>query len=121
MISETVHLAETGSYTGNRCRSAWDSEKYTGPDPVTDELDEVTCRPCKARMVADGQCPECGTWRLVWSAGPVKLAPVSDGRLTMRDVETQFYLGCEECSETLIHSVSADQVAAFLTTRRWRP
>lgn len=121
MRSTTVHLGERASFTGNRCRSAWDGEKYDGPDPVTDEVDEVTCRGCKDRMVAEGQCPECGEYALRWSAGPVKLNTVADGRLTMRDVETQFYLGCESCSETLIHSVSVEQVLPLMNSRRWRP
>lgn len=122
MSARPVHLRNGSSYTGTECRQAWDSVAFPeGPDPMTTDVDKVTCRPCKTRMVAEGQCSACGAYRLVWSAGPVKLAPVVDGRLTMRDVETQFYLGCEECSETLIHSVSADEVARFLTSRRWRP
>lgn len=118
---QAVHFRNGASYTGAECRQAWDSERWPTPDPLTTDLDEVTCRPCREHMVAEGQCSNCGAYRLAWSAGPVKLTRVADGRLTMRDVETQFYLGCEECSETLIHSVSADQVAAFLTSARWRP
>lgn len=91
------------------------------PDELTAELDETTCRECKRALVRRGSCSNCGSPALVWSAGPVKLNTVADGRLTMRDVETQFYLGCEECSETLIHSVSVDQVAAYLTAERWYP
>jgi hypothetical protein len=121
MISETVHLGNTGSFTGNECRTPWDDTKYTGPDPTTDELDEVTCKACRAWMVKEGRCPECGSYTLEWSAGPVKLNSVVDGRLTMRDVETQFYLGCARCSETLIHGVQPDDVAAYLTARRFRP
>jgi hypothetical protein len=119
---QPVHLRNGASYTGAECRGAWDSELYPeGPTELVTDLEAVTCRACKAHMVAEGQCSACGAYRLVWSAGPVKLSPISDGQLTMRDVETQFYLGCEECSETLIHSVSADEVAQALTARRWRP
>lgn len=121
MTSQPTHLAEAGSFTGNRCRTAWDNVRFTEPDPVTEELDEVTCKPCRAWMVKEGQCPECGEYALRWSAGPVKLNTVADGRLTMRDVETQFYLGCESCSETLITGVSADQVLPLMNSRRWRP
>lgn len=91
------------------------------PGTLTNLLERMTCADCRTALVYKGKCPECGGGPLVWSAGPVKLAPVADGRLTMRDVETQFYLGCEECSETLIHSVSADEVARFLTGSGWRP
>jgi len=88
---------------------------------LVEDVEDMNCPDCRRSLVARGICPECESDRLVWSAGPVKLSLVSDGRLTMRDVETQFHLGCEECSETLIHSVSADEVAAFLTKEGWRP
>lgn len=90
-------------------------------DQLTVELDDMTCTACRDALIRRGVCPECGEEKLAWSAGPVKVNTVADGRLTMRDVETQFYLGCEECSATLIHSVSADQVAQFLNDERWRP
>jgi hypothetical protein len=91
------------------------------PGSLVTELELVTCRDCRASLVARGICRECGSGALVWQAGPVNTSGVVDGRLTMRDVETQFWLGCEECSETLISGVSADQVAAALTEHRWRP
>jgi ribosomal protein S27E len=91
------------------------------PGSLVTELEDVTCRECRASLVARGICRECGEETLVWSAGPVKLNGVADGRLAVRDVETQFYLGCETCSETLISGVSPDEVAAALTERRWRP
>lgn len=117
-----VHLWNGGSYTGTECRTAWDKVTFPeGPDPVTTEVEDTTCRSCRNRMVAEGRCPACGEYRLAWSAGPVKLNTVADGRLTMRDVETQFYLGCNECSETLITGVTADQVLPLLNGARWRP
>jgi len=119
---QPIHLRNGSSYTGAECRGTWDDELYPeGPTELVTELDQVTCRACKDHMVAEGQCSACGSYRLVWSAGPVKLNGIVDGRLTMHDVETRFYLGCEECSETLIHNVSPDEVAAALTVRRWRP
>lgn len=91
------------------------------PDELTSALDEMTCTECRTSLIAQGVCPQCGEEKLAWAAGPVKLNTVADGRLTMHDVETTFHLGCEECSETLIHSVSPETVAAFLTEERWRP
>jgi hypothetical protein len=68
------------------------------------------------------RCPECDGTDLSWATAPNKtVCGVADGRLRMNEVETVFYLGCEECSETLIHSVSADDVATFLTDQKWRP
>lgn len=122
MSAQPTHLAERASYTGNRCRTPWDNVAFPErSDPLTEELDEVTCKACRAWLIKEGQCPECGEYALRWSAGPVKLNTVADGRLTMRDVETQFYLGCESCSETLITGVSADQVLPLMNSRRWRP
>lgn len=91
------------------------------PGSLVSEVEDMTCRACRDSLVARGICPNCGEKTLVWSAGPVKLTQVADGRLTMRDVETQFYLGCETCSETLINQVEPDAVAAFLTSAGWRP
>lgn len=91
------------------------------PGSLFTDVEHVNCPACRRSLIGRGVCPACEGGPLVWSAGPVKLNTVADGRLTMRDVETQFYLGCEECSETLIHSVSADQVARFLTEETWLP
>ena len=91
------------------------------PGSLVVDLEAVTCRDCRASLVARGVCRECGSTTLVWSAGPVKLNSVADGRLTVRDVETQLYLGCEECSETLITGVTVDQVLPVLNEARWRP
>jgi hypothetical protein len=91
------------------------------PGSLTTELEDMTCRDCRASLIARGICPECGERKLTWSAGPVKLSQVPDGRLVMRDVETQFYLGCDHCSETLISQVDPEQVAQALTKIGWRP
>lgn len=91
------------------------------PGTLMTRLEDVNCADCRASLVRRGVCPECGQERLVWDAGPVKLNTVADGRLTLRDVETQFHLGCDECSATLIDSVSTDEVVAVLNAHRWRP
>ncbi len=91
------------------------------PGSLVTDPEDTTCRDCRASLVGRGICPVCGETALVWSAGPVKVNPIAEGRLTMRDVETQFYLGCESCSETLISGVSPDQVAVALNERKWRP
>lgn len=119
---QPVHLRNRASYTGAECRGTWDDKLYPeGPTELVTDLDAVTCRACKDHMVAEGQCSNCGEYRLVWSAGPVNVSGVADGRLTMRDVVTEFYLGCEECSETLISRVAPDVVATALTSAGWRP
>lgn len=88
---------------------------------LTEELYEVTCPSCKAALINRGVCPECGEEKLAWAHGPVKLNPIADGRLTMNDVETSFYLGCEYCSETLVSGIGPDMVVAALNEHRWRP
>lgn len=121
MTSRPIHLAEPGSFTGNTCRTPWDSMTFLAPDPVTTDLGAVTCRRCRDRMIKDGRCPNCGGWRLEWNVAPQKTTGVADGRLTIRDVVTVFYLGCSECSETLIPTVDAETVALHLTHQRWTP
>jgi hypothetical protein len=111
------HLILASGYELTECRL---TEVPYGEE-LTNFPESMTCPACRRALIGQGKCPACEGGPLEWSAGPVKLNSVVDGRLTMRDVETQFYLGCTECSETLIHSVSADQVAAFLTSERWLP
>lgn len=54
-------------------------------------------------------CRHCGSGSLSWDArntiGPSGLV---QGRLTTNDVELQFFLGCDECSETLLVKRAAD-------------
>lgn len=85
------------------------------------DVEDMDCPDCRRSLVARGICPECESDRLVWAADVAKTNNIVNGMLSLVDVEAQFYLGCEECSETLIHSVSADEVAVFLTKEGWRP
>jgi hypothetical protein len=92
------------------------------PGTLTVSFAGVTCPDCKRALIAKGTCPECGAAKaLSWAAGPVKLNTIADGQLTARDVETQFHLGCDECSETLISGVHPDTVADALNRMGWRP
>ena len=119
--AQPVHLAEPSSYTGNTCRTAWDNVKYPDGPLVTDDLDEVRCRKCRDRLLAEGRCPVCGEHRLSWNPHPKKPTSVVDGRLTMNDVTAVFYLACDWCSATLIPEVDLDTVARYLTHRRYLP
>lgn len=112
----TMHLLNGRGYALTECGLV-----AARRDELTTNLEKMACPNCRAALIRRGTCPNCGEEELTWSAGPVKLNTVADGRLTMRDVETQFHLGCEECSETLIHSVGAEQVADYLTAQKWRP
>lgn len=85
------------------------------------ELDRCNCPDCHQSMISRGVCPECGEKTLEWGASPHKKVQVADGRLTMNDVETIFYLGCGHCSATLISQVDPEVVAAALTELGWRP
>jgi hypothetical protein len=58
-------------------------------------------------------CRECESTNLVWDQTPHKLTDVVNGRLTMHDVETLFYLGCLGCGATLAH-LSPDQLTEIL-------
>jgi len=91
------------------------------PGSLVTEPEDMNCRECRRSLIGRGICPNCGETRLVWGHAQENTSGVVDGRLTMRDVATVFYLGCEECSETLISRVDAETVAAALTEAGWRP
>ena len=58
-------------------------------------------------------CTDCGSAALFWQAGNIVRNGVQDGRLKLNEVQCQFVLGCERCSETLA-VVSADRLADVL-------
>lgn len=61
-------------------------------------------------------CPECGSKSLTWDATVVKNTSVQDGRLRSHEVSGLFYLGCDECSETVARA-TAYEVADFLNAK----
>lgn len=58
-------------------------------------------------------CKECGGTALTWQTSIINRSNVAQGRLNTNDVECIFFLGCDECSETLA-TVGADKVATAL-------
>lgn len=64
-------------------------------------------------------CRHCGAGadQLTWHCGQKKQNNVVDGRLRLHDVSTIFFLGCEQCSETL-QVVSGDTIAQYLTANK---
>jgi len=62
-------------------------------------------------------CPECGSESLTWAPAVTIHNTVQQGRLTTKDVSGLFYLGCDECSETVAHA-SAEEIATFLNDCR---
>lgn len=99
------------------------------PGSLVSTLEKMNCRACRKALIRQGICPQCSdegdgimrVRKLTWSPAPRNKSGVANGRLTMNDVETIFYLGCDHCSETLISEVSPDEVAAALTAMAWRP
>lgn len=61
------------------------------------------------------KCKECGSIHLTWQATIVNHSDVQQGRLNTRDVECQFFLGCDTCSETLM-TISADKIADLMNS-----
>lgn len=58
-------------------------------------------------------CQNCGSNLLKWHCTPTNQDGAVDGRICMREVTVLFFLGCEECSETLT-IMSGDQVCQLL-------
>lgn len=61
-------------------------------------------------------CRACGSTALTWQTQMVNRSDVQQGRLTTRDVECVFFLGCDHCSETLAN-VGADTVARLMSAQ----
>lgn len=61
-----------------------------------------------------GECPECGGTNFSWDYAKRNTSGVVDGRLRMHDIAVDFFLGCNDCSET-VRVVPAGEVADFLT------
>lgn len=58
-------------------------------------------------------CKACGSTDLSWQTHNRALGGIQQGRLNTSDVQCQFVLGCNNCSETL-KVLSADQVAELM-------
>ena len=59
------------------------------------------------------KCRACGSKKLKWHCNQKNLSGAVDGRLRLHEVGTEFYLGCEFCSETM-QVVDGDKVADHL-------
>lgn len=60
------------------------------------------------------KCSDCGSTNLTWHASIVNRSQVPQGRLNTHDMDCEFYLGCDNCSETL-GVAGADAIALHLT------
>lgn len=59
------------------------------------------------------ECKDCGSTHFTWQTSIINRSNVQQGRLNTSDVECLFFLGCDECSETL-QTISADKVAILM-------
>lgn len=65
------------------------------------------------------ECPNCGSYELKWDISMAvtrNLPPGSVHQLSLGDTSCAFYLGCEECSET-VRIVSAEDIAMELNVQ----
>lgn len=62
-------------------------------------------------------CKECGSKDLTWQTSNIVENGIQQGRLKTEDVTCVFFLGCNECSETL-EILQADRVAEFMNELR---
>lgn len=66
------------------------------------------------------KCRACGSTSLTWYSHQKSDSGVAEGRLRTHEVTCVFFLGCDECSETLAFA-SADQIAAYLPIAASKP
>lgn len=88
---------------------------------LTMKLAERTCDDCRTALIRKGICPVCGKKKLSWGTSPINNSSAANGRLRVGDVETAFYLGCDNCSETVLAHVRPETIARVLTEMNWRP
>ena len=85
------------------------------PESKPESAEQPRCEGLSSSVLfSAGCCPECGSRELTWHADAKNYSGVQDGRICMREVGPIFYLGCDECSET-IRVIEGDKVAAMLT------
>jgi hypothetical protein len=86
------------------------SSSTKAPTDAKENKMNITASPITA-------CTECGSAQLSWQSSIVNRSSVQQGRLNTSDVECLFFLGCDECSETLA-TVSADKVASMMNAKQ---
>lgn len=59
-------------------------------------------------------CQECGCADTEWHCSQYTNSGAADGRLSMHEVRTRFFLGCPACGET-IRIVDGDDLAEMMT------
>ena len=72
------------------------------------------------KLTSVTKCRVCGSTNLTWNTAMTNPSGIAQGRLTTRDVGCVFFLGCDQCSETLV-TVTADKVASVLNAAARRP
>ena len=61
------------------------------------------------------ECSNCSSRELTWYSGLQNTSGVVEGRLRTCEINPIFYLGCDECSETL-KVVNGDESASLLNS-----
>lgn len=62
------------------------------------------------------RCKECGSSALTWHTANLNRSDVQQGRLRTGDIECVHFLGCDDCSETLV-MLRAEQLADMLNAK----
>lgn len=65
------------------------------------------------RVAYQTTCPNCRSNKLAWHCTTTNNSDVQNGRLRLHEVDVLFYIGCDECSET-VHVESGNKIAARL-------
>lgn len=66
------------------------------------------------------ECPNCGSRELSWGTSMAvsrNLPPGSVHQLSLGDTSCVFFLGCDECSET-VRTVTAEDIAMELNVQK---
>lgn len=139
--STSEHFAPTGQYVSGSDHDAAVNALRDELGAVTGEYDRAVNKvdTLEQRLAAENEradllevlllkatpskvtkCRECGGTSLTWYPQQKNGSGVQEGRLRTHEVECVFFLGCDECSETLAF-VSADKIAASLLIAPLKP
>lgn len=101
-------------------RSRWTDYRRGGDSDVIDllnayqSLNSQPASPALKLPWSEKTCRECGCNSLSWGFAIINKSTVQNGLLRISDVDGLFYLGCDECSET-VTQVSPDEVVELLS------
>lgn len=95
-----AYLTSSG-YDANQDLSQHVAVHYMAVEKILGPLEDLP-EPAPVPLISRVQeYPECGSTHLSWDSRNKAPAGVPEGRLRTNEVDCEFFLGCDDCSETV--------------------